>query len=101
MSTKFKNTRKEVAPREVDTSIKIGDYVRSYDFEYSDDCYYDGVVTGLADYNYEISIIKKMFRGVDKTVEYIKSVKTPIITAPVNGMEMMWSDGLTCGVQKI
>lgn len=88
-----------------DTTIKVGDRVKSYDFpgttpERLEQCYQTGVVQGIDGFGfgdcnrYKILVDNIVFRGV--------SEKPPIghtIFPPVNGTQSM--AGLTNGVVKL
>ena len=58
--------------REVDTTIVVGDSVRSFDFEFVDDCYIEGVVTEIKNERYVIKMTKKVFSGSDETKKYLE-----------------------------
>lgn len=86
-----------------DTTIKIGDRVRSYDFEHNDDCYYEGVVNGIimgegsARFTcnvYRIQVQRQVWDGmpVPKNCD--------VIYPPMNGVETTFG-GITAGVVKI
>ncbi len=87
--------------RKIDTTIKVGDTVRSYDFQYIENCYVEGEVVELTE-NFEgcacyhIKIEKKVFNGKEVSV----ALDNIDVYPPVNGLES-WMGGKTCGVQKL
>lgn len=89
--------------RPIDISIKEGDKVRSYDFDYSDDCYVDGTVVGFefkdGSKRYVLKMSKKVFDGNDETKKYFAVTGNDTFYPPVNGLKT-WMGELTCGVQK-
>ena len=91
--------------RKVDKTIKVCDKVRSFDFDYVDDCYVEGIVKAIVNGDgcdrYEIPMTKKVFGGKDNTAAHVETHgNLTIFYPPVNGLET-WMGSLTCGVQKI
>lgn len=84
-----------------DTSIKIGDTVRSYDFEHRSDCFVDGEVTALKTMEgcerYEI----KPTRRVWGDAEYPEASFPPAFYPPVNGTCYAGRNGFTNFVRKL
>lgn len=64
--------------------IKVGDYVRSYDFEGREDCYVEGIVNDILPIGecdrYFIKVSKRVWAGVEE-------IPTRVVEAfpPVNG----------------
>ncbi len=90
--------------RKVDTGIAVGDTVKSYDFDYGDDCYVQGKVVGFTvmdgSERYVIVMDKKVFGGKDETEKYLETTGNYKFYPPVNGLET-WMGSKTCGVKKI
>ena len=87
----------------VDTTIKIGDMVRSYDFPGDrDDCYVEGKVTAIGKFEfpdcprYEIATTRRVISG--KEVEV--TVEISHVYPPVNGTPKLLG-GVCDGVEKI
>jgi len=82
---------------ELAEKIEVGDLVRSYDFEFSDDCYLEGTVIGLIDFEgcprYRIAAVFKVWEGEQKMIERE-------IIPPVNGTPRMMG-GYCNGVRKV
>ena len=83
-----------------DETIKVGDRVRSFDFEGCDDCYIDGVVESIGDKlegcpRYKIRVQTLVFGGEVQT-DHVP----PYVYPPVNGTET-WLGGVTAGVVKL
>ncbi len=79
--------------------IKIGDKVRSYDFEGRKDCYVEGVVCAIEPLEgcdrYVITTVNRVFAGepVYRSGE--------LVYTPVNGTRFAGSDRVTNFVEKI
>jgi hypothetical protein len=89
--------------RKVDTTITIGDKVKSFDFNHTDDCYVEGVVVGFKEMDgcerYIISMTKKVWHGKDTTDSYIEKTGNEKFFPPVNGTPS-WGGETNC-VSKI
>lgn len=83
-----------------DTTIKISDKVRSYDFEHSADCYVEGEVVGKEDLEgctrYKIRAERKVVGGVERP-----DILVRFYYPPVNGTCYAGRDGFTNFVRKI
>lgn len=70
--------------------VGIGDYVRSFDFERSDDCYVEGVVKRIDSLEgclrYVISVERRVFDSKECVIG------TPEVCPPVNGTPMLMGD---------
>ena len=80
--------------------IKVGDFVRSYDFETHDDCYALGRVAHVGDViegcpRYRIDVLKRVFEGQATD----RSVDSKEVYPPVNGTPHSFG-GFTNGVRK-
>jgi len=77
--------------------VEIGDKVVSYDFQHSDECYCEGTVFGISDFQgcprYEIQVEKQVWLG--KEVK----INSEMIYPPVNGTISIF--GPTEGVELI
>ena len=77
--------------------IEIGDAVRSYDFQHSKECYFEGTVFGIEERHgcdcYEIEVEKQVWIGVEVTP------KVKMIYPPINGTISVF--GPTKGVELI
>ena len=63
------------------SQVKVGDIVKSYDFNGNDRCYMIGKVVGLhGDESFRAEFIKRVFAGVED-----KKFKTDYFTAPLQG----------------
>lgn len=88
---------------EADTSIKVGDRVRSYDTEFRDDCYIEGVVCDV-DYNlggcrrYVIEADKRVIEGEDQTDSL--HTRNDRFYPPMNGVRVIFG-GYCNGVRKV
>lgn len=86
---------------ECDTSIQIGDTVRSYDFEYKDDCFVEGPVTKIFPVEgcdrYNIETTRRVWGGI----EYPLASSPPVFLPPVNGTRVAGSGEFTNGVRKL
>lgn len=83
-------------PLEPDTTIRVGDRVRSFDFHGDSSCYFVGKVTGI-DHSqnvYNIAVECQVWEGKRSKQNYCASVHPPI-----NGQRGIF--GLTRGVQRI
>lgn len=94
-----------------DTSIKVGDYVRSFhsevyrDLEGENAYYLEGVVVGFEWVEgcdrYKILVTRDICRGVNKGVDDVP-VEERYVFPPVNGTPVWGNqDHLTDGVQKV
>jgi hypothetical protein len=81
--------------------IRVGDYVRSYDFEHRDDCYVEGFVEEVADrwgcLRYTLRCRYSVSQGKRREVDATKSVVYP----PTNGTRIAGSDSYCNGVRKV
>jgi hypothetical protein len=80
--------------------IEMGDRVRSYDFEFHDDCYVEGTITGIGLVlegcpRYTISADRKCWGG---EIEALRPERN--IYPPVNGTRNLMG-GYTNGVRRI
>ena len=84
-------------PSQPDLTIKVGDYVRSYDFPGDVTCYMEGMVVDVDNFNghYRIEVEKAVSNGKPSKV----NPKGIVILPPMNGLQGM--RGLTRGVVKI
>lgn len=77
--------------------IEVGDLVRSYDFESTDDCYIEGTVMGFVEHEgcqrYRIDGVFRVFDGKQTIVQRE-------IIPPVNGTARMMG-GYCNGVRKV
>jgi len=91
------------AERKVDIDIKIGDTVKSFDFDMVDDCYIQGKVVGFTEMDncthFVIHMDKMILKGKDITDYYLEKTCNFKFYPPVNGIET-WMGSVTCGVQK-
>lgn len=82
-------------PETPDTTIAIGDRVRSFDFVGNSECYFVGVVSGLSKFEqYDITVEYQVWEGKRAETNYCESVHPP-----VNGVLGIY--GITNGVQRI
>lgn len=87
-------------PATPDTTINVGDRVRSYDFPGNDACYIEGEVTHLQWHNgcnqYRIKVTARVWHGErEDNIE-----RHTFVLAPVNGTDTTFGD-VTCGVERI
>lgn len=81
--------------RYVNTDLKTGDSVRSFDFEQSDYHYFEGIINRITDnQTYEILVSKQVWDGVEVEPRHKR------IYPPINGLQN-WMGGRTKGVQLI
>lgn len=84
----------------IDTSIKVGDRVRSYDFEGNTECYVEGTVENIAPAaapgHYYIRVEKRVFNGEETRKPYPSHVYPP-----KNGTPMWGRDEVTNFVVKV
>ena len=86
--------------------IKIGDRVRSYDFEGNDSCYMEGIVVDIAWYEknprlsscerYKIDVKRQVWAGKVLTDHFSNDFVYP----PVNGTQTL-SGRFTCIVKRV
>jgi len=87
------------------SEIKVGDTVRSFDFEFVDNCYIEGKVI---DFHFiegcercMIELDKKIFNGKDTTEDYLKQVNGDrLVYPPINGTPSWMGDVLN-NIKKI
>lgn len=100
--TRILNMNSKQAASECVT-LKVGDLVKSYDFEDTKDCYYVGVIYGVQEIEgCDRYLIKTTQRGWPKDeggVEVKECVRT--ITPPVNGTEIAYRGRFTNFVEKV
>lgn len=83
-------------------NVKVGDKVRSYDFEVGDDCYIEGIVEAIGRFDdFGSSCFRYKIR-VEKTVWEGKEIRNRLthIYPPVNGTPKFYG-GVTHRVVKI
>ena len=90
------NNQRLVYPTSPDTSIKEGDFVRSYDFHDKTNCYVEGHIACLDKARYTIKVNKVVFQNVELDVDSTTKWAYP----PVNGTSSLFGSP-TCGVQLI
>lgn len=87
---------------ECDTSITVGDRVRTYDFEHTDDCYVEGVVEKIVPVEgcdrYHVTPTKRVWGGLDyPEAQFSKAGYFP----PINGTRVAGTLEFTNGVRKL
>lgn len=74
--------------------IKIGDFVRAYDFSKNQNCYAEGVVKGFLKYEgcqrYVIEVERDVFSGRELKCGKAGSRVCQLITPPVNGVQKVF-----------
>ena len=85
-------------PTTPNTTIAVGDRVRSFDFVGNNDCYFVGTVESITDQlcfrQYNITVEYQIWDGKKAETNYCASVHPP-----VNGTHCLF--GANCGVQRI
>ena len=82
-------------PTQPDTTIAVGDIVRSFDFPGNATCYFVGTVTGITELGqYNIEVDYQVWEDKREPTNYCASVHPPI-----NGTQGIF--GPICGVQRI
>jgi hypothetical protein len=84
---------------ECDTSIGVGDRVRSYDFEYYDNCYVEGVVEKIIPVEGCDRYCIQADRRVAEDKVYTENL--PVFMPPLNGTRVAGTFEYTNGVRKI
>ena len=84
-------------PTVADTTIKVGDRVRSYDFKGQDGCYFVGTVTNIRKdtEQYDIAVEYQVWMFEREASNYCASVHPP-----VNGTPSLLG-GVHMGVQRV
>lgn len=84
---------------EIPPEILVGDYVRSYDFPHSKDCYLEGHVRGISSHEgcprYEIETVRRVWEGLERPIDDHERRVLP----PVNGIPTMgrgYTQGVVC-----
>lgn len=94
----FRTSRRE----DCDTSIAVGDHVRSYDFEHDDQCYVEGRVDKIVPIEgcdrYHIDPTKRVFDGEEYDRETFPEAG---YFPPVNGVRVAGTFRFTNGVKKL
>lgn len=83
-------------PTVPDTTIGVGDRVRSFDFTNNSRCYFVGVVESLTDQNqYKIKVEYQIWNGIRSLDNYCDYV-----LPPMNGVQSQFNRSY-CGVQRV